>query len=377
VRSSIAGLPSKGVSLSKFVWVTACTIPFGAGSSCNVYTPELLTSSAAGGSSSGGKLTSSGGRPSGGAELGGDTAVAFAGGASGATGGTSFAGTPSFGGVGAYSGATPIEIAGSTNGGSLGAGGTGATAGLAPGAGTDAGGTVSTGGARSSGGVPTGGKASTAGTTSTGGSPPTGGKTGAAGKLIDTCAKSVPASSCNLTVDFKGYVTTGAVKGMAYPWKSDTANATTYVNSPCTASGCTTPAGTSAICTSGSVTADPSFHSAAGLWLNLNEDSKGNIGSITIPNSITVNTYKSFPGTGNVYIRIQLTDSAGIDYCVLDNRWSDGNPIPIVSFNTACWDGSGSSPSASTQIVEMDLIVPSTNIGDRPFDFCLLSVTVQ
>ena len=148
------------------------------------------------------------------------------------------------------------------------------------------------------------------------------------------------------------------------------------MNAPCIVQNCGSGADKSTYCVSGSVTADSSYHSAAGLSFYLRRLVGGPIGAVPIPVGIAITTYGGNQ-TGNDFLRVQLTDSYGNDYCVMENKWASGVSIPITKFNTACWDNSGVYASATSPMQELDLIVPSTGAGDRPFEFCLLDVAVQ
>jgi hypothetical protein len=263
-----------------------------------------------------------------------------------------------------------------------GSGGSGHSGGNTTSAGApDAGGsTTASGGDRA--GTATGGTATAGSTSPTGGASPAGGTTTAGstlttgGTAATSCAWTIPTQTCNLAIDTKGYITAGSLNGYTFAWKSETSNGTTSVNSPCISTNCAPPSVTSAICVTGNVTADTTFHSAAGLGFYLSQNSGGTVGATAIPNSITITTYAG-SGTGNSFLRVQLTDNVGNDYCVMENTWVSGASIPITRFNTACWNNSGTYATSSMPFQELDLIVPSTGSGDRPFDFCLLDVTIQ
>jgi len=81
-------------------------------------------------------------------------------------------------------------------------------------------------------------------------------------------------------------------------------------------------------------------------------------------------------GTGDQNARIQVVapGSPKVNYCVKENTWSSGTPIPISSFNTACWDGSGTALTSSVQLESIDITIPSENISPRPFSVCLAGV---
>ncbi len=45
--------------------------------------------------------------------------------------------------------------------------------------------------------------------------------------------------------------------------------------------------------------------------------------------------------------------------------------IPWSSFNTMCWDGSGTTYDGTTPLRAVKVMIPGEAVGDAPFDFCL------
>ena len=50
--------------------------------------------------------------------------------------------------------------------------------------------------------------------------------------------------------------------------------------------------------------------------------------------------------------------------------------IPWSDFNTACWDGSGTTYGMQP-LASVTVYVPGDNVAARPFDFCINDVAVQ
>ena len=211
-----------------------------------------------------------------------------------------------------------------------------------------------------------------------GGSSTTGGAINTGGTAATTCAGTIPVQTGGLTVE-SGYVTAGSLSGYAYTWNSSLSNATTCITPTCTLTDCTPVFGTSsAICAAGNVASDTTSNStvALGFYLSQTHDSAATISTVTIATSITVKTYTG-SGAGNAYLRVQLDDNAGNSYCVEAGSWSSGEAIPIVNFNTTCWDNTGTFASSSTPIQALSVTIPSADSTDRPFGMCLQNVTVQ
>ncbi len=168
----------------------------------------------------------------------------------------------------------------------------------------------------------------------------------------------------------------------------------------------------SALCTSGTVTADASYSQAAGVGFNLNQDPVGGgvdagmsidasiddgldggmsradggtasdggvtsaLGTITIGNSITVSVARAGTLPGNSALRLQLTDVNGNYYCY-GGALQSGVPIPVAQLNTKCGDNSGAFATSSTLFKRLDVLVPGSASTEEPFAFCLTDVSVQ
>jgi hypothetical protein len=207
------------------------------------------------------------------------------------------------------------------------------------------------------------------------------------------CDGGVPTVDGQLSIS-NTYVTAGPLHGYGAVW--------TAAEPPSTAAVCATPrctggqtgaAGTcspdlgpSALCAAGTVSADPTYHATAGLGFELNQDlfdggvdisaDGGNIasiGTITIPNSLTVFVDRSGLN-GNNSLRVQLTDVDGNLFCYAG---SPNDVIPIAKFNTQCWNNKGIFATSSTLFTRVDVIVPSSATTDLEFAYCLTNVVVQ
>jgi len=98
------------------------------------------------------------------------------------------------------------------------------------------------------------------------------------------------------------------------------------------------------------------------------------LGTITIPNSITVSVTRTGTLTGNSSLRVQMTDVNGLDYCY---GGSMADAIPIGKFNTMCWNNTGDAATSSTLFRRVDIIVPSSASTEQDFAYCLTNVSVQ
>ena len=109
--------------------------------------------------------------------------------------------------------------------------------------------------------------------------------------------------------------------------------------------------------------------------MNLFQDASST-GSIAAPASITVTTALGNTSAGNAALRVVLQDPTGNTWCVEAGQWASGHPIPISSFNTACWNGAGTNLTQGTAIQSISLQVPADLVLERPFSFCLTGVSV-
>ncbi len=176
------------------------------------------------------------------------------------------------------------------------------------------------------------------------------------------------------------YVTVGPLHGYADAW------ATPGPTSAASVIACGTPAlGPTALCTTGGISADTTYNSTAGIGFYLNQDVGARIwpgvdaaavpvGTITVPNSLSVSITKSGTFNGNTSLRAQLVDQDG-------NRFCYGGPlnvpIPITDFNTMCWNNTGDFAKPTTTFERLEIMVPSSAVSEEDFSYCLTGVTVQ
>ena len=221
-----------------------------------------------------------------------------------------------------------------------------------------------------------------------------------------SCDGGIPSAEGEMVVD-DNYVTVGSLRGYAaaWTWVGSTSNAVACAAPTCTAPdslqvapipgegaapmtseavSCSPAFPPTALCTAGTVTADPTYFSAAGLGFNFSQDTGGDGGvdansadGITIGQSITITVEKSGALAGNSALRVQLTDTSGHFYCALDGAWTSGVPIPITQFNSHCWNNSGTFATPSTLFRRVDILVPSRAATDGPFAHCLTNVSVE
>ena len=221
---------------------------------------------------------------------------------------------------------------------------------------------TATGGEPATGGTPAaGGTPSDGGTPATGGRRPTGGAPGVGGATGGT-------NDGSYTVGDGAYVTTCSWKGFA--WTSAGPDATSSIQ----------PANFNRVraggdlCVSGTVGADPDYAGYAMILFNLNQANPQ--GDVEQPNAEIVpqgnGLYVDVTNSANNDLRIQIQDSLGADSA--DHRWcalySRAGVIAWNTFNTACWDNSGSA-YAREPINAVAVAVPGDSGSDTPFDYCV------
>lgn len=229
------------------------------------------------------------------------------------------------------------------------------------------------------------GGASNANTKATGGAigSSTGGaktNTGGAGTASTgqpaNCASLTPPTGSGTLSVTSGYVTTGTYKGYGFTWVGEKSNADTCITPKCDTTGCKPSFGASSLCAAGVVAADANYDSIIGVGFNLNQAQSGSNtpAAVAAGSTITVDATMG-SGTGDAAARIQVVDDAGNNYCVEAGTWSTGSPIDITSFAASCWETEtakrGSSPSTSTKLVSVHIVVPSDATANRDFSFCL------
>jgi cellulose 1,4-beta-cellobiosidase len=235
--------------------------------------------------------------------------------------------------------------------------------------------------------------------------------------ISPSCDGGMPSAEGKLSVS-DAYVTAGPLHGYgsAWSWVGADSKASVCITPTCTAShglqaskngvapltaepvSCAPAFAPSALCASGTVTADPSYAQVAGIGFNFNQglsvgaaldagielDARDAadagvgslVGTVLIPKSITVAVAKSGALAGNAALRVQLTDENNNYYCYGGRLVSD-TPIPIDQFNETCWNNKGKFANGTTPIKRVDVLVPGTSATDLPFSFCLTNVSVE
>lgn len=202
-----------------------------------------------------------------------------------------------------------------------------------------------------------------------------------------SCDGGAPTATGGLQVS-DAYVTAGPLHGYGSAWTWVGANSKAIACAAPTCSGlvnkgeavsCSPPIGPSAICTAGTVTADPTYNSVAGVGFNLNEDRAvdggvATLGTVTIPNTLNVAVQRTGNSGGNNSLRVQLTDVNDVAYCY---GGALNSPIPVGKLNTKCWNNQGDAATPSTQFKKIDVIVPSSAATDLEFSYCLTDVSIQ
>ncbi len=212
-----------------------------------------------------------------------------------------------------------------------------------------------------------------------------------AGPIVTCNGSTLPTATGSMTVGADNYVVQGPLHGYWGSWVGQTAIApATCITPSClvvpdasvwSGSACTPNLGPrTALCVGGTVAQDATFASNAGLTFDIDQaqSTAGNnpANAIPAPTSVTV----TFVNPGGSPIRVELSNWSDISspvYCVDNGHFQSGQPIPITSFNTRCWDNnSGMFLSAGTPINTITIYAYSSNTAATPFAFCLTGVTM-
>jgi len=234
-------------------------------------------------------------------------------------------------------------------GGRFSAGG-GGLAGTAPqvGAGSSAGGNASTG-TVSAGGNSMGGTASNGGSVATAGT---------------TAAPGTPSVGSN------GYVTlsvgTTILSGYVSSYIGGSGSSISLSYTPTT------------FCASGTVGANATYNSWAGVGFNVNQaatGSSGSTGSLVLTGSTISISYQNYDTSR---VELQLWDGS--------NYWCYYLPaatgpttatVQLSSLTTQCWNNSGTPFTSGTAITAVQLVVGGNATTTVPFDYCFLGMTVK
>jgi hypothetical protein len=253
---------------------------------------------------------------------------------------------------------------GNTTGGVAGTTGTGNTTGQGRGGTTGVGNT--TGQAGRGGTTGTGNTTGQAGTTGTGnitgqaGTTGSGGSTGVCPSTFAVAANGfvqAPVAGGNC---WHGYAFAG--KGM-----TDTESMIT----PADFATCGTPCSLTMMGKVGSATMANSYAGVAFIGFNVGQDSTGGTPTTMTPTGSSV-TVTFSASTGGLPLRAQLNGASG-SWCYTITGASPAT-IPYASFNSACWDGSGTA-YAKTPIQSFQLVVPGAATPTSGVSVTLTKVT--
>jgi hypothetical protein len=268
-------------------------------------------------------------------------------------------------------------------GGTTSAGGSSATGGTAlVGGSSVSGGTTSvggggvTGGTTSAGGsIRTGGVTTTTSSTQTGGTASSGGITSTGGSIIATTTVTFSSGKASGPMTGYGFVTLGALDVIDSPTCGTPAVPITSANLCATVPNWNSK---TELCVTGLVPALPSPATgadfAANWGIQLGVNAKEPIAAIGKAfTTITIN-FTGLPATG---LRAELHrsgDAAGATYCAL---LTSGTAMLLTSFNTACWDSTGTAFTAAdaAKIDKVSIQVSSTTTAIPVTNLCITSIT--
>jgi hypothetical protein len=264
----------------------------------------------------------------------------------------------------------PVAAGGSaSNGGTTGAGGA-----------TSSGGSVSVGGVSNRGGsTSTGGTTSVGGAKGTGGAVATGGSAGTDGAFFAGLANcGTPTSAIgNFTISYGNYFSVGAYAGYGFVYitRAPGGNNNTFT---CPTS--TFGTSTSALCGAGSIPADSSNQTVAGIGFNLNEAASDANSPQPIGMIVDTATIR-FVNNANSDLRIEIeryaTDTGSTYYCYEAKGKSSPLTLKASDFTTTCWDSANpGSPWDGTAARSPRLIIPCSTTATIPFDACIENVTL-
>ncbi len=165
------------------------------------------------------------------------------------------------------------------------------------------------------------------------------------------------------------YLTSGAWHG--YAWTNAAGTGSTIMPNDFAARAVGAP-----FCVSGTVGASTNFSGLALLGVNLNQAQTGtNPPLMTVtPTSGGLNINVMNKGTST--LRVQIQGPTGATDAT--DRWcapvvGSGGFIPWTSFNTKCWDASGTT-YAKQPLQQVQVMVPGGTTAAIAYDFCLTSI---
>ena len=183
-----------------------------------------------------------------------------------------------------------------------------------------------------------------------------------------------PSTSGSLNVTAGGYVQSSTYKG--YAW---TATESPSKGSTITPANFSTLTTATQLCVSGSVAPDAAYGGMAKLGINLNQAVTGGTGSVLsytpTGSSVTVDV----TNTGGSPLRVQIEAPGGdtdpnLRWCA--DLTGSGGTIALSSFNTRCWDASGTFYTAGTPLELIEILVPGGNATATDFNFCLNALSI-
>ncbi len=166
-----------------------------------------------------------------------------------------------------------------------------------------------------------------------------------------------------------GYLVSGAWHGYVWTSASGTGSTITPMDFSMDTAG-------QPFCAMGTVAPMADYSGTAIVGYNLDQDTgMGSPTNTVVPTAtgLVVNV----TNTGMSTLRVQLQGPNGATDAT--QRWcatitGTGGTIPYSSFNTACWDGSGTAYSGQP-IVAAQILVPGDNMVAVPYNFCLNSIS--
>ena len=79
----------------------------------------------------------------------------------------------------------------------------------------------------------------------------------------------------------------------------------------------------------------------------------------------------AFTNPGKSVLRFQISDATYTYWCYqITGNVTSPVVIPLTSFNTKCWDNSGTAFVPGTPIQTFDIVIPGSNNQTTPFSFC-------
>jgi hypothetical protein len=176
------------------------------------------------------------------------------------------------------------------------------------------------------------------------------------------------ACSTPSTIATDGYGMSGTWKGYAYTFGGSTAT----ISPGCDTAGtmpCFKMAGAN-LCASGTLGADTTYHSVAGVGWAINQEKAAPNPVDTVAPTGTGIAVNVAGGTAG--LRVSITDGT-TEWCAPLPASGMGT-VPWASFNTKCWDGSGTAYTAGTPIAKVQILLPSMAATALPFCICVVSI---